>query len=512
MLIDFRSPEVATEIRCDICIVGAGAAGITLALALADSGLDVRVIESGGLEPDDATQALYDGESAGMENASPIGCRVRYFGGTTSRWQGWCAPLRDIDFTERSWVAHSGWPISKSDLDPYYARAWPLCEVTPEGEPETRAALPTFDPAKVDIGFWHCSPPTRFGNTYRERLEHAEHVSVMLNCNAIAIETDSHAASVRQLRVAALNGKTGTVAAQAFVLACGGMENTRLLLQTDEIDSAGLGNRSGTLGRFFTQHIEVVGAQVQATDSMQLKKAFEQHQSDAVRAHLATSSQVQQSQHLLNTGFSFGSPQQYSAAYWALRSMWRDIASGQWPDEFGEKVHSVATDIDSVVEDVFVTRRRAPPYLNLGVYGEQTPNPDSRIGLATATDPFGKRRIRVDWRLSAADRQSIRQSTQIVAEELGRMRIGRVKLADWLSTDDAPWPQPIWGGCHHMGTTRMSHDAKTGVVNADCRLHDVDNLYIAGSSVFPTGGYVPPTLTLIALALRLSDHLTQRHA
>jgi len=508
---DFRSPEVSAEIHCDICIVGAGAAGITLALALADSGLDVHVLESGDLEYDDATQALYGGESAGMENASPIACRVRYFGGTTSRWQGWCAPLRDIDFSERSWVAHSGWPISRHDLDPYYDRAWPMCEVQPTGE-ETRSALPDFDPAKLGIGFWHYSPPTRFGTTYRDRIERAEHVSVLLNCNAIEIETDANATSVRRLKVAALNGKRGTVSAKAFVLACGGMENTRLLLLTDDVVPAGLGNRSGNLGRFFTQHIELIGARVQATDSMRLNEEFDQHHSEAVRAHIVTSTHVQQKQQLLNTGFSFGSPQQYSPAYQALRSVWHDAAAGKWPDDFGEKVHSVTSDLDSVVEDIFVTRRRAPPYLDLTTYSEQTPNPDSRIGLAEATDALGLRRIRVDWRLTAADRRSIRQSTQILAEELGRMKIGRVKLADWLVDDAAPWPQPIWSGCHHMGTTRMSHDSESGVVNADCRLHDVDNLYIASSSVFPTGGYVPPTLTLIALTLRLADHLSQQYA
>jgi choline dehydrogenase-like flavoprotein len=512
MFLDFRDPDVPTRIRCDICIVGAGAAGITLALALADSGLNVHVLESGAFESDDATQALYDGESAGMENASPVGCRVRYFGGTTSRWQGWCAPLHDFDFVGRPWVPHSGWPIGKRDLDPYYERAWPICEVEPTGEDESRAALPRFDPTKIDVGFWHYSPPTRFGTFYRDRLANAEHVTVLLNCNAVKIETDARATNVRQVRVAALNGRTGSVSANVYVLACGGMENTRLLLLTDEVEPAGLGNRSGTLGRFFTQHIEVNGAQLQANDSAQLMEAFEQHRSNAVRAHLVTSPEVQKSQGLLNTGFSFGTPQQYSSGYRALRSLWHDLASGNWPDEFADKVRSVSSDLDSVAEDIFVTRRRAAPYLNIGVYGEQTPNPDSRLGLAAATDSFGLRRIHVDWRLSAADRRSLRQSTQNLAEEIGRLRIGRVKLADWLVDDDAPWPQPIWGGCHHMGTTRMSHDAQSGVVNADCRVHDVDNLYVAGSSVFPTGGYVPPTLTLIALALRLADHLSQRHA
>ncbi len=512
MFVDFRQPDAPTTIRCDICIVGAGAAGITLAIALADSGLDVYVLESGGLEPDDAIESLDDGESAGMENASPLGCRARYFGGSTNRWQGWCAPLAPADFAQRPWIPHSGWPIGRSDLDPYYPRAWALCEVQPDGESQALDAMPNFDPETVTVGFWHYSPPTRFGSVYRRQLADAPRVSVLLHCNVVKIETDANATEVRHLKVAALNGRSGSITANAYVLACGGMENTRLLLLADDVERAGLGNRSGTLGRFFTQHIEVAAAQVHSSDAQRLLDLFGRHSSSTVRAHLTTAPEVQRSQGLLNTGFSFENPEQYSSGYRALRDLWQQLSAGDWPDDFAEKVVSVSSDLDSVVEDVLVTRRRAPPYLTLGVYSEQTPNPDSRIGLSDTRDPLGLRRVRVDWQLCAADRRSMALSTRKLAEELGRMKMGRVKLEDWLVDDSLPWPQPLWAGCHHMGTTRMSHDQDSGVVNSDCRLHQVDNLYVAGSSVFPTGGYVPPTLTIIALALRLADHLHQRYA
>ena len=447
-----------------------------------------------------------------MENANPLGCRVRYFGGTTSRWQGWCAPLHDTDFAERAWVPHSGWPIDRNGprsllhprLDIVRSRTGRRRQ-RPRRAPAIRRrevrgwilALQPTDPIRVHVS---------------RRARERSHTTVLLNCNAIRIETDSAASRVQRIGVAALNGKTGTITARAYVLACGGMENARLLLLSDEVQSEGLGNRSGALGRFFTQHIEVVAAQVQPTDAAQLAEIFQQHRSESVRAHLITAPDMQRSLGLLNTGFSFGNPQAYSSGYRALSDLWHAMAAGRWPDDFGAKVQSVSSDIDSVVKDIFVTRGNAPPYLNLTAYGEQTPNPDSRIGLSSTVDAFGLRRIRVDWRLGAADRASLRTSTLNLAEELGRMKIGRVKLADWLVDDAAPWPQPIWAGCHHMGTTRMSRDPALGVVNADCRVHDVENLYVAGSSVFPTGGYVPPTLTLIAMALRLADHLDKRYA
>ncbi len=511
MLIDFRDADAPVELRSDVCIVGAGPAGIALALALAQSRLDVCVVESGGLEIDLAVQELCDGERLGLQNADPLGCRIRALGGTTARWQGWCAPLSDVDFEARPWVPHSGWPIGKRDLDPYYALAWSLCEVQPDGESALRAAMPPFDPDKLRTGLWHFSPPTRFGTTYRERLNESARVRVLLNCTAIRLDTDRTASELRAIQIAALTGKQGRIRANTYVLACGGMENARVLTLANDVLPEGLGNRSGALGRYFTQHIETVVARAHVADAAGVLDAFQRSSTGTARAHVTISPEMQRSQTLLDTGFAFGRPEAFSSGYRALQAIWHSIAKGHLPEDFADKVWSVATDMDEVAHDV-VTRNEAPQYLNLGVYAEQSPNFDSRVALSDAKDAFGLPKIEVDWRLSPRDRRSIARATQIVAEELGRLRLGRLKLADWLVADDAPWPQPLWGGCHHMGTTRMSEDPDVGVVDSDCRVHGVANLYVTGSSVFPTGGYVPPTLTILAMALRLADHLAQRHA
>jgi choline dehydrogenase-like flavoprotein len=148
----------------------------------------------------------------------------------------------------------------------------------------------------------------------------------------------------------------------------------------------------------------------------------------------------------------------------------------------------------------------------LEVRTEQEPNRDSRVTLGETTDAFGQRRARLHWALTERDKRTMRVTAQAFQAELRRMRMGELTIAPWLLADDLVFPDDMVGGHHHMGTTRMADDARRGVVDADCRAHEVDNLYLAGSSVFPTGGFVNPTATILALALRLADHLKRAPA
>ena len=141
---------------------------------------------------------------------------------------------------------------------------------------------------------------------------------------------------------------------------------------------------------------------------------------------------------------------------------------------------------------------------------EQAPNPNSRVMLSDQKDALGVPRIKLDWQLTALDKRSIRQLYETLGQEAGRQRIGRIQLQDWLLEDEPMWPPYLGGGWHHMGTARMHEDPKQGVVDAQCKVHGLSNLYVAGSATFPTAGAANPTLTLIAMALRLSDHLKEK--
>ena len=256
------------------------------------------------------------------------------------------------------------------------------------------------------------------------------------------------------------------------------------------------------------QHIEGYVANILVTDPDLLAK-FSRHMNHDVniRAELALSVQAQEKYGILSSGFTIHRMIRDGAGYKALRKIWQDLKHGHWPEKFSDRLWSVMADLGSI-EEAILSKEKS--YARLYIRAEQLPNRDSRISLSDKLDVFGLPKIKVDWQLTDFDKHSIIESTYRIAEEFGRLNLGRVKLEDWVTQEDNTWPQPLWGGCHHIGTTRMSDDLKLGIVDTNCRVHTVGNLYIAGSSVFPTAGYVPPTLTIVALALRLSDHLKKQ--
>lgn len=510
MLLDFLDFENGRQIDCDVCIVGAGAAGITLASSLIGTGIKVCLLESGGFEASREIQSLYEGQRAGLENANPLACRLRYFGGTTNHWSGWCAPLSEADFEPRPWVPLSGWPIRREDLNPYYDKAQAFCQIgnlgfEPKAQLDDGRRLPAFDPGKAVVSFFRFSPPTRFGTVYRERLQKADNVRVILHANVLRLEPNAAGNEVRKVQLRSLDGKSGTVNARIVVLACGAMENARLLLLSGPNERTALGNDSGLVGRCFMQHIEITVADILVTNSAELA-GFAKYTKEGVGIlpEISIAKPAQQKHGILNSGFAIEKYSGSANRNRALRAIWGDLKRGHWPDNFSDKLRRVLADLTA-----FGGAKNADDksMASLRVRAEQQPDRESRISLSDQRDALGQPRIKVDWRLTRFDKRSIRESTLRIAEEFGRLNLGRLQLEDWLLKDDDAWPQPVWGGCHHLGTTRMSDDAAKGVVDRNCRMHGVGNLYVAGSSVFPTGGYVPPTLTIVALALRLADHL-----
>jgi choline dehydrogenase-like flavoprotein len=142
---------------------------------------------------------------------------------------------------------------------------------------------------------------------------------------------------------------------------------------------------------------------------------------------------------------------------------------------------------------------------------EQAPNPESRIVLSAENDELGMPRANLRWKFTPIDKRSMRVYYELLGREMGRAGLGRVQIMDWLlDGDDTAWPNHLSGGWHHMGTARMHEDPRQGVVDANCRVHGIANLFVAGGAVYPTGGAVNPTLTVVAMALRLSDHLKNK--
>jgi choline dehydrogenase-like flavoprotein len=505
MIEDFRQRDGTADIVTDICIIGAGAAGITLALSLADSDLSCCMVESGGMNFDSGIQSLGEVEQTHTDDGYV--CHLRYFGGATNHWGGWCAPLNTLDFEPRPWVPDSGWPIRKEELDPYYRAAQAICGLGPfaydtDDLPDDSRDYRLFNDGKLTTRLYQfSSPPKRFGTAYEATLRNAANIRVLLHANITHLETNRDASAVKAARIRTPGGTSGRIVAKRFVIACGGIQNARLLLLSNETEKRGLGNSNDLVGRHFMQHPHAPCASLVTADREAVTHLFDSFRNDGFtfRASLGPSAAQQREHNILNSSATLDRSPDPVSGYGALRHIWHDMKRGEWPDELGKKLWSVISDLDSLTT--------APQLMTLYMRSEQSPNPDSRVMLGKSHDQLGLLKARVDWRLTDLDKRTVYTASRLIGEELARLNVGRVKLPDWLTARDANWSQELWGGCHLMGTTRMSDSPGTGVVDADCRMHTVGNVFIAGSSVFPTSGYANPTLTIVALSLRLADHL-----
>jgi choline dehydrogenase-like flavoprotein len=518
MLRDARGIDDATTIECDLCIIGAGAAGITLARSFAGSRVRVCLIESGGLEYEPEIQALYEGRNVGLPYFDLDICRLRYFGGSTNHWAGRCRPLDELDFAPRPWVPLSGWPIDRATLDPFYREAQKLCQLGPYDYSPQRwvdpgeAVLP-FDPAKLVSGVWQFSPPTLFGEVYRAELETAANIDTLLHASVVDLVANESGSEVHEVVFATLAGKRGMVRARSYVLACGGLENPRMLL------ASGLGNQHDMVGRCFMEHPHMNAARALVADPAVLEFYTKGHRVGELEVVgcLNQSPARQQSEQLLNFDSLFTIDNIGESGFAALRRIWNSAERGAWPADLSGDLWQALIDIDDTAAGLmgrFGLREYRADNASFLMWcaGEQAPNPDSRVRLGTERDALGLPRIELDWRLSELDKRSLQAGHEAVAEEFGRTGLGRLQIDEWLTADLTGWSPALDGGHHHMGTTRMSADPARGVVDADCRVHGIANLYVAGSSVFATSGSANPTLTIVALALRLAGHLQDRLA
>ena len=516
MLRDLKQDDVGKLLQADLCIVGGGMAGIALAKEFANTGRSVVLLESGGLQFDRPTQDLYQGTNV-RGDFSLTTSRFRMLGGTSYVWGGWSAPLDEIDFQQREWVPHSGWPITRAELVPYYRRAQPLCELgayrytVPEW-PSVAARALALDPNLLEHKFWQLSPQTNFGEKYLGELRQAPNITLLLNASATELVSAADARRVSALQVAALNGRQTRVRARAYVLACGGIEIPRLMLASNRVEANGLANGNDLVGRYFMEHPHPDAGGVLLTGDVESFRPYFDRQvgKEQVVLGIGPSAHAQRRLHLLNSSIAVHGELHFepSDAWDSLMKLSRAFDERSWPSNAGTHVMNILGDLDGVLREIYLKYRQGP-IRGFSFTGrtESTPNPNNRVTLEQERDALGMPRVRLDWKPATADRLTMAKTMQLVAQEFGRLGVGRVRINELLLQDDLHWSDNLsWFG-HHMGTTRMSADAKTGVVDPNCRVHGMENLFVASSSVFPTSGYANPTLTILALALRLGDHL-----
>jgi choline dehydrogenase-like flavoprotein len=502
-VIDARTLPAGTVLTPDLAIIGGGPAGISLALALADSGHDILLLESGGMVFDSKVQSLYTGGQSGVPYTALDGGRLRFLGGSTNHWGGWCRPLDAIDFETRAWVPHSGWPITRADLEPYFARAQSFVEAGPwvydgagalvsDGGP-----LVPLGPGGVYTSWFQFSRtrgdvlPTHFGQRYQDDLKRAAKITPLFHANVTSIRLTHDGGLVDHLDIATQNASGGpdkrlTVKPRQVVLACGGMENARLLLASNDVMTAGIGNGNDLVGRFFADN------PVPRDTATMVMFA-------GPIANFYNNVLVLPTGAILRGAFA---PTPDFARREGVMGSLTTVENPVALDPLGIAAvvaTAQALDVDASNAKVY----------SLGSGMELAPDPERRLTLSDQRDALGMPRLKLHMTLADSDFIHCRRVLAELGRQLLAARAGMIKLnyesrAEWLSAMD-------WGN-HHCGTTRMSSDPKGGVVDAQGQVFGVGNLYIAGSSVFPTYGASNPTLNLLALTLRLGDHLKKAMA
>jgi len=492
MIVDLNQSGSLPDRAFDFCIVGGGVAGIVLALELSKAGADILLLEGGGFDFDDSSQDLYRGEMLGRAATETDVSRLRFLGGSSNHWEGRCRPLSPIDFVERDYIAHSGWPIDYSDLEPYYQQTHSIMELKAHfNDLSEDWAGDGFE--KIDFNY---SAPVRFGEKYRAELESSPNIHLFLNANLTDIRLREDYSGVETMIVSPLNDekKSLTASAQNYILAMGGLENPRMLLNANSQEANGVGNGNDLVGRFFMEHFHLLAGFYAAHESNWPYGDEE--------INIATNKSWQIKNRLGSVCFRLEPI--YDPGAGEVKDRFRQqICASDTLREFSENF----TDIWCPTE----TYRGAA----IHVVGEQVPNSQSRVMLSESRDRFGLRKLALDWRVSDQDMQSMRKATIALGVAMSHSDIASIKVQDWLLDEDATIPDVansrwIAVGEHHMGTTRMGATAKDGVVDSDCKVFGKDNLYIAGSSVFTTGGHTNPTFTIVQLALRLADHLKEK--
>lgn len=506
--IDARDLPGDSEIVADVVVIGAGMAGLTIAREWAATGRTIALVESGGKDFDPKVQDLYAGTGVMRGPGAAdrpfdsylVDGRRRMLGGSGNIWGGKCVALDPADFAERSWVAGSGWPISRRQIQPYYDRASDLMEVPRCGPGEVSVEEPGRPVLRIDGEREFFSAPRHFSrlsgvvdpkryDRWRTLPAEPANVSIYLNANVTELKLAADRRSIARLDVACLNGRRHTARGRVYILAVGGIENARLLLASNSVDRKGVGNANDLVGRYFQGHVvlqasdrakgRTSGVYLSGTDqdmSLYVLKSYGPSQS--VFAPTLAGQRARRAGNCTVTLGSFQGPPPKDAELVALQQLAAGVDKG-----------APAARPDRDLSCFFMT--------------EHQPNPDSRVTLGSTSDALGMPRARLEWAWSDADWRSLESSVAAFSQAMGAAGLGRVSFP----LDRSQYVAAAGASRHHMGTTRMHRDPAKGVVDDNSRVHGVTNLYVAGSSIFPTSGIGNPTLTLLAMTYRLTDHL-----
>ncbi|MEL6996135.1 MAG: GMC family oxidoreductase [Pseudomonadota bacterium] len=518
MLVDAVELSQACLSDVDVCVVGAGAAGLSMAWRMRDTGVKVALLESGGsvenpVAPDDTASDLNAGVSI-QSNYPFEASRARGIGGTTALWTGACVPLGPEDFEPRDWIPHSGWPINFQDLAPYYKQAGLLFDLTDSSSHRHLLEASPFHGHGLTSSFAQVAQNCHFGKRHIDWVSRSPAIFVIIGATVTGLDAKEGEARIGGVNFCDRTGAKHALRAKVTVLATGGIEVPRLLLSARSEIGEALGPAMHNVGRFHMEHpIRSLGT-IKLPDAAKRVTAFtnaQQTDGAALLGIFSIDAETRAKERLLNIQFH---SYRYNAleAHPAIMAL-KKLADPQAPDGIYPLGLASPANIARCARYTawhFWNKSRENAWfdhIRLQAFVEQEPDRDNRITLSDNVDRFGQRLPHLHSTESKLFHDSIVRSLDI----LGRgLRAGG--YSDFLlGADKVPHLHYYGGyGLHHMGGTRMSSDPFSGVVDKDCKVHGLSNLYVASSSVFPTGGAANPTLTICALVLRLADHLVKK--
>lgn len=476
MIFDNFESFRATGFQPKAIVIGSGPAGITIAHKLGAAGIPVAVFEAGSSDFTDESQDFYKGETVGDPYFDLDVTRLRYFGGCSNHWAGWCRVMDAVDFEPKAWVPDTGWPIRRRDIEPYLDEVHDILDLVP-----FRDDVPITDHVRwVQL---IKSPAVRFAEKYRSDIEASKTIALVLDTYVTELQGDG--SKVTGAKIWSAGRDQGTATADYYVPCTGGMENSRLLLWSNERSNGGVVPHAEALGKYWMEHPQFEGGDA-------IMKNPDQFEMDAVsEAFFSPSLKAMEERQIMNFGVRFIKMPYHHVKWLVAELACMAPETAEWAAE------GVGANLTCAAR--------------LYVGWEQAPRADNRIVLSNSErDGLGIPRIELHWKKSELERRTLHEGLRLFGEMLAAKEYGRVRIADWITNGgDYPDDQEL-AGHHHMGGTRMGEDIAKSVVDRNQKVHGMANLYIGGSSVFATSGQCNPTTTIVALSARLGDHLVRK--
>ncbi len=526
---DLRDFKSGSLFQSDLCIIGSGPAGLSIAKEFIGTKVNVLIVESGGWEEEAETQSLYDIENVGAPRyIQQDQVRNRIFGGTSHTWTGKCAPFDPIDFQKRNWIPHSGWPIQQTDLEDYLDRARENLRLGSSCYDERlwkafKVSSPyRFNSKLLKSQFWQYSKvskqdrqPMRFGPYL---IGEANNINVLLHANVTHLNTDEQGTKLESVEISTLDKRVSLIKAKVVILCCGGVENARLLLASNRILKNGVGNKNDMVGRFLMDHPGSLLGTFDPKKSQAISERFgsyflkSSNDYNVYQHGLALAPELQEKEQLLNAAAFLIEVAAEDNPWNSFRRLKTVLRQRKLTKSACLDVFNILRHLPFVLWGAYrLLVRGQPPIAKVDemlLYSlvEQNPDPESRVTLSDQKDRLGMSISKLNWQISDLEKRTVSRLAHLIDQEFERLNLPKLKLSDWLSKD-GDWRSNFIDRAHPTGTTRMSNHPEDGVVDPNCQVHELEGLFISGSSVFPTTGHANPTLMIVAMAIRLADWL-----